>query len=392
MTDQAGSLGDRGIQAFREGRTGDAVRLLKEAVSEDPRNQRAYLVLGAAYIQRREYDEAVAAFERARDLRYDLPHVHYNLGLAYQKSGRPQDAIAAFRAAVEIDPSYEKAKEALDRAVAPAAPASQPPSAQAAPAAPPGMPALPDEQPPAGPRMPMVPGAPPPAPPQAPWQSAAGKTKAGDDVSELRPLGGEAESHPAPASQGPQPRSDEPARAPWELEGMQVRQRPRPRPEESEGKPSRRSERAPARRRTGGAARGAKAPEQGQYAAAGALTGALYGAIFLVVLVVIDRVLGRNWGIVAKLNYPSLIPLIIGGAIVGAVMGAIIGVATAIAANPSVGIGASVGLWALMVLIFLTRAGVSGTPLILGLALSAVYGALMGWAVATQVQNSIKRQ
>lgn len=389
MSDQAGSLGDRGIQAFREGRTEDAVRLLKEAVSEDPRDQRAYLVLGAAYIQRREYDEAVAAFERARDLRYDLPHVHYNLGLAYQKVGRPQDAIAAFRAAVEIDPSYEKAKEALDRAVAPTAPASQPPSAQAAP---PGIPELPDEQPPAGPRMPMVPGAPPPAPAPAPWQSAAGKAKAGDDVSELRPLGGEAEPQPAPASQGPQPRSDEPARAPWELEGMQVRQRARPRPEESEGKPPRRRERAPARMRTGGAARGAKAPEQGQYAAAGALTGALYGAIFLVVLMVIDRALGRNWGIVTRLNYPSLIPLIIGGGMLGAVLGAIIGSATAVTANPSVGIGVSVGLWALMLLIIFTRAGVSGTPLILGLALSAVYGAVMGWAVATQVQRSIKRQ
>ena len=95
MAETEQSLRDRGVAAFREGRTDEAVRLLQQAVAADPRDQRAYSVLGAAHMQRGEYEEAISTFENARSIRPDTAHIHFNLGLACQRAGHLEQAIAA---------------------------------------------------------------------------------------------------------------------------------------------------------------------------------------------------------------------------------------------------------------------------------------------------------
>jgi len=382
MTDQEQSVYDQGIAAFRAGRTDEAIRLLKEAVSENPRDQRLYMVLGAAHIQRREFDDAIAAFERARGIRPDQAPVHYNLGLAYQRAGRPQDAQTAFRAALEVDPSYEKAREALERAV-PQEAAAIPDVSAEAPVAPP-----------AGPRMPTLPPEEPlTEPPAAPWQTGAqsAASKAYDDSLELRPMGGPQEPRPQTTAPQPAATAGEPPKAPWEIEGAQVRPTPRPRPQGSQAPPRR----APGEplRRPGAAPRGrATARTEEAQAVAGAIAGAIYGAIFLAVLTVIDHFLGARFGIIRQSVNAGWLPLIIGGVVAGAVLGAIIGAATILGGSATAGVYTSVGIWVFMALILVLRAHASGAALIIGLVMGAVYGGMMGFLVANQVDSSVKRQ
>jgi hypothetical protein len=380
MTDQGQSACDQGIAAFRAGRIDEAVRLLKEAVSENPRDQRSYMVLGAAYIQRREFDDAIAAFEQARAIRPDQAPVHYNLGLAYQRAGRPQEAQAAFRAALEVDPSYEKAREALQRA-APQEGAAASGVSDEAPVAPAGssrMPTLPTEKP-LG------------ESPTAPWQRSveSAASKAYDDSLELRPLGGPVEAKPQAAPQQKAGAPAEPPKAPWEMEGAQVRPAPRPRPQGAEPPPPRRAAGEPLRRP--GAAARTQAPSREAQAIGGMVAGAIYGAIFVAVLTVIDHFMGERFGIIRQSVNPGWVPLIIGGAVAGGVLGAIIGAATVLGGNATVGVYTSIGIWVFMALIVVLRVHAAGAALVIGLLMGVAYGAVMGFLVANQVESSVKR-
>lgn len=392
MTDQGQSVCDEGIAAFREGRTEDAIRLLSQAIAEDPRNQRAYLILGAAHVKRNEFDDAIAAFERAREIRPDQAHVHYNLGLVYQRAGRPQDALTAFRAALEVDPSYEKARQALDRAgvrPAEAAPAAGPPATSAV--GPPRQPA--EGSQPVATFEPEVQAM--TEPPVAPWQTstadASADTKSSDNLFELRPLGGAAPAKPSePQSRGGAEAPAEPPKAPWEMEGMQVRTSGRAAPAK-QGPPSSR----PGQQhivRPGQPPRPAKEPSRSEYATGGAVMGALCGAGFLVALTVVDRFLGVDWSITRRAGTFGWVPAIIGAGIAGAVLGAVIGAVTAYAGTVNAGIYTSIGIWIFMALILVMRAGARGAPLIIGIVMGTVDGALMGFVVGSQVLTSVKRK
>jgi hypothetical protein len=381
MTDQGQSTADQGIAAFREGRLDDAVRLLTEATSRDRRNYRAYLILGAAHIQRREHDDAIDAFEAAREVRPDLAHIHYNLGLAYQKAGRPQEAVAAFRAALEVDPSYDKAREALDRAA----------PGPAAPPAPRPAPAAPEATRTGGPQMPTVPDVQPlTGPPPAPWEStgAAAREKAPEPAFELRPLGGGMEARRMPGEPAAPGKPDEPARAPWEMEGMQVRPMPRPRPGGPEEPPLLRPGAKPGGR--SGVAGDAGTATQGQRAAAGAVAGAMFGATFMVVVTVLDRILGRQWALLSRAGVDNWGMLFIGGGMAGAVFGAIIGAVACASRKLGNGIIMGIALWVVAAFLLLLRSDVPMGPVPIFSA--ALDGLVMGWLVASQAMSSIKRK
>ena len=70
-----------------------AVRILEAVVSREPANTRAWRLLGVAHHNAREYDEAIAAYRKALELAPETPQVFYNLGAAF---ARKQDTDAAF--------------------------------------------------------------------------------------------------------------------------------------------------------------------------------------------------------------------------------------------------------------------------------------------------------
>ncbi len=78
---------------------------LVQIAGREPENGEVQFLLGVAYFNLGQYDEAKAAFEQAMRLDPDrAAAVHHNLGaLAYQQ-GDVETALAEFRQAVELDP------------------------------------------------------------------------------------------------------------------------------------------------------------------------------------------------------------------------------------------------------------------------------------------------
>ena len=65
--------------------------------------------LGNALTDTHRLDEAIAAYRRAIDLKPGYPEAHNNLSNALREDGRADEAIAASRAAISLRPDYAEA-------------------------------------------------------------------------------------------------------------------------------------------------------------------------------------------------------------------------------------------------------------------------------------------
>jgi tetratricopeptide (TPR) repeat protein len=101
--------------ASQRGRLSDAIALYNRGLQLNPDNAVAHQLLGYAYLRRAQLrrgsestdlENAIRSLERAVALDPQYIWASYNLALAYWEAGRPQDAIAAVRRVLEIDPSF----------------------------------------------------------------------------------------------------------------------------------------------------------------------------------------------------------------------------------------------------------------------------------------------
>jgi tetratricopeptide (TPR) repeat protein len=83
----------------------DAVAVLQTLVKDDPSNIDALSTLGSALFQLKRYGEAATILESAVKLAPDRAGLDIQLGQAYLKADDEQNAVAAFKKAVEIDAS-----------------------------------------------------------------------------------------------------------------------------------------------------------------------------------------------------------------------------------------------------------------------------------------------
>jgi Tfp pilus assembly protein PilF len=107
-----------GIALAQQSRFDDAITAYKKALSFPTYTtpEVAYYNMGEAYIRLRKSQEAVESFRAAIQLEPVMVAAHYGLGLALSQAGRHDDAKAAFRQARDIDPASpfsELAKNAL---------------------------------------------------------------------------------------------------------------------------------------------------------------------------------------------------------------------------------------------------------------------------------------
>jgi len=65
--------------------------------------------LGTAYSKSGMHEDAIKAYKQAVDLNPNYTKAHYNLGTAYIKSGMFEDAIVAFQKTISLDPEFAKA-------------------------------------------------------------------------------------------------------------------------------------------------------------------------------------------------------------------------------------------------------------------------------------------
>lgn len=99
-----------GLVALYQGRTEDAVSLLRRAVGRDPSAWHAWVGLGRAYAEERRQEEARAAFARAGDVAPRRAEVLNDLGMSYLTQNDPKRALTQFEQALSLDPGLAVAR------------------------------------------------------------------------------------------------------------------------------------------------------------------------------------------------------------------------------------------------------------------------------------------
>ena len=107
-----------GIALAQQGKFEEAIVAYKKALGFPTYTtpEVAYYNMGEAYIRLRKSQEAVESFRAAIQLEPVMIAAHYGLGLALSQAGRRDDAKAAFKQARDMDPASpfsELAKNAL---------------------------------------------------------------------------------------------------------------------------------------------------------------------------------------------------------------------------------------------------------------------------------------
>ena len=104
---------EQGLAAFKAGDIDTAVTELEAATREDHTSFRAFSYLGAAYAAKGKYNAAIGAFKNAEQINPNIASIHYNIAQAYEAGGVWAEAEYEYQKALEIDPAYARAQEAL---------------------------------------------------------------------------------------------------------------------------------------------------------------------------------------------------------------------------------------------------------------------------------------
>lgn len=98
--------------------TAKAIEKLELAVKIDPLFKEAQNNLGAAYVRSGRLDDAVPHFQKAYEIGPPDPITCANVAWVYVHLGKFQDAAAMARKALELDPGNPKAQKILGYAAA----------------------------------------------------------------------------------------------------------------------------------------------------------------------------------------------------------------------------------------------------------------------------------
>ena len=94
----------------------DRLRWFQAAAAAAPANVAAHNNLGIALKDKGQLDEAIAAYKKAIELNPNYAAPHCNLGLALYDKGRSEEAIACYRKAIELDSKFASAQQPGHRA------------------------------------------------------------------------------------------------------------------------------------------------------------------------------------------------------------------------------------------------------------------------------------
>lgn len=104
----AGSLFKIAGHLKRQGKHLAAIETLKDILSIDPKNARAYNDMGICYDKIGEYRAAAGCYHRALQIDPELDYVYNNLGYSYLLQGKVTAAIGAFSRAIELSPDHPR--------------------------------------------------------------------------------------------------------------------------------------------------------------------------------------------------------------------------------------------------------------------------------------------
>jgi len=84
----------------------DSLSLWEYVISKEPEVALAHINLGLAYNKQNRTEDAIQEFLTALQINADNAAVHNHLGLAYKSQGRTEDALKAYLSAIRIKPDY----------------------------------------------------------------------------------------------------------------------------------------------------------------------------------------------------------------------------------------------------------------------------------------------
>lgn len=103
----------RGVLYLRAGDVAKAVGQFQETVRFDPQNANGWYFLGVVYLVEHNLQEAVECLRKAQAAGSDDPETHYRLGLAFSGLDMTANAELEFQRALALNPKHTKALTAL---------------------------------------------------------------------------------------------------------------------------------------------------------------------------------------------------------------------------------------------------------------------------------------
>lgn len=95
-----------GRKLIYDKRLAEASANLEQAIRRDPLGAYSYNALGIAYLEKPDFNRAIAAFQDAISLAPNWAYARHNLALALSEEGQYAQAIATYRAAMRLGPQY----------------------------------------------------------------------------------------------------------------------------------------------------------------------------------------------------------------------------------------------------------------------------------------------
>lgn len=98
--------------ALAEKRYANAIELLNNVLSESPDNTQTLSMLGAAYAETKDYSHALIYFYKALNCAPSARN-HFNIATVHKLQDNQEQAEISLRAALALDPEYQRAKTML---------------------------------------------------------------------------------------------------------------------------------------------------------------------------------------------------------------------------------------------------------------------------------------
>jgi Tfp pilus assembly protein PilF len=107
-------LNSLGFALFQQGKSQDAVVALEKAIAIDPKHWKSHNNLALASIDLGELEMAEAYFRESLAIKAQ-PEIYNDLGFVLERQGLTEEAVRAYRKAIELDPKSSAARANLDR-------------------------------------------------------------------------------------------------------------------------------------------------------------------------------------------------------------------------------------------------------------------------------------
>lgn len=107
------ALVDPAIALMKDQHFGEALQLFRRVIDQDPSQWYVWYMAGQCCRFLNDIDGSIEHLSRAAELKRDEPSIFLALGIAFQLSTQWDNAIEAFRRAIEIDSDYELAYNSL---------------------------------------------------------------------------------------------------------------------------------------------------------------------------------------------------------------------------------------------------------------------------------------